>query len=129
MKKNSRAFVNQLLICLLVMMTVSGSIGLGTVWLRHQNSLTAKANSALVARIAEVERRNDEMKTLIQSEQSPQILRRRNVEMRLGLAPMSEQPIVLVTENVTDRMVERANRGLFSDAPAAPVVTLKLALR
>lgn len=129
MKKNSRAFVNQLLVCLLVMMTVSGSIGLGTVWLRHQNSLTAQANSALVARIAEVERRNDEMKTLIQSEQSPQILRRRNVEMRLGLVPMSEQPIVLVTENVTDRMVERANRGLYSDAPAAPVVTLKLALR
>ena len=129
MKKNSRAFVNQLLICLLVTMTVSGSIGLGTVWLRHQNSLTAKANSALVARIAEVERRNDEGKTLIQSEQSPQILRRRNVEMRLGLVPMNEQPIVLVTENVTDRMVQRANRELYSDTPAAPVVTLKLALR
>lgn len=129
MKKNSRAFVNQLLICLLVTMTLSGSVGLGTVWLRHQNSLTAKANSALVARIAEVERRNDEMKTLIQGEQSPQILRRRNVEMRLGLVPMNEQPVVLVTENVTDRMVERANRELYSDTAAAPVVTLKLALR
>lgn len=106
----------------------SGSIGVGTVWLRHQNSLTAKANSALVARFAEVERRNDEMKTLIQGEMRPDLLRRRNIEMGLGIVPMNELRIISVRENITDRMVERANRGLFTDTPAAPVVTLKFAL-
>ncbi len=128
MKRNSQAFVNQLLICLLVTMMGSGSIGVGTVWLRHQNSLTAKANSALVARFAEVERRNDEMKTLIQGEMRPDLLRRRNIEMGLGIVPMNELRIISVRENITDRMVERANRGLFTDTPAAPVVTLKFAL-
>ncbi len=127
MKKDSRAFVNQLVICVLVSMTLGGSIGLGTVWLRHQNSLTAKANTALVARIAAVERRSDEMKTLIQGEMRPELLRRRNVEMGLGLVPMNELPIVQVTENITDRMVERANRGLFTDVPVVPVVRVKLA--
>lgn len=131
MKNNSRAFVNQLLVCLLVTMTVSGSIGLGTVWMRHQNSLIAKANSDLAARIAKVQRRSDEMATLIQGEQRPELLRRLNLEMRLGLVPMNEIPIVQVTENVIDRMVERANRGLFPDAPApvAPPVAFKFALR
>lgn len=127
MKKDSSAFVNQLVICVLVSMTLGGSIGLGTVWLRHQNSLTAKANTALVARIAAVERRSDEMKTLIQGEMRPELLRRRNVEMGLGLVPMNELPIVQVTENITDRMAERANRGLFTDVPVVPVVTVKLA--
>ncbi len=128
MKKNSQAFVNQLLICLLVTMMASGSIGLGTVWLRHQNSLTAKANSALVARLVEVERRNDEMKTLVQGEMRPDLLRRRNVEMGFRFVPLNELQIFPVRENITDRMVERANRGLFTDTPAAPVVALKFAL-
>jgi hypothetical protein len=132
MKKNSQAFVNQLLICLLVTMTCGGSIGLGTVWVRHQNSTTAKGNRVLAARIAEVERRNDELTTLIQGEQRPELLRRRNTEMRLGLVPMNEVPVVHVAENVTDRLVERANRELYStgtDRARPAVVSLKIAAR
>jgi hypothetical protein len=128
MKKNSRAFVNQLVICLLVAMLASGSIGLGTVWLRHQNSTTAKANSALVARLAQIERRSDELKTLIQGEMRPDLLRNRNGEMRLELVPMNELPIIQVRENIIERMAERANRGLFTERPAVPVVNLNLAL-
>jgi hypothetical protein len=52
--------------------------------------------------------------------------------MRLGLVPMTmdEVPIVRVTENPVQRLVERANRELFinTDAPAAPL-TLKFAAR
>ena len=130
MKKNSQAFVNQLLICLLVTMTCGGSIGLGTVWVRHQNSTTAKVNRALAARIAEVERRNDELTTLIQGEQRPELLRRRNAEMRLGLVPMNEVPVVHVADNVNDRLVERANRDLYrTDRPRPAVVSFKIALR
>ena len=130
MKKNSQAFVNQLLICLLVTMTCGGSIGLGTVWVRHQNSTTAKVNRALAARIAEVERRNDELTTLIQGEQRPELLRRRNLEMRLGLVPMNEVPVVHVADNVNDRLVARANRDLYrTDRPRPAVVSFKIALR
>jgi hypothetical protein len=130
MQKNTQAFVNQLLICLLVTMTCAGSIGLGTVWVRHQNSTTAKVNRALAARIAEVERRNDELTTLIQGEQRPELLRRRNAEMRLGLVPMNEVPVVHVADNVNDRLVERANRDLYrTDRPRPAVVSFKIALR
>ena len=34
-KTDTHAFVNQLLVYTLVMICFSGSIGLGTVWLRH----------------------------------------------------------------------------------------------
>jgi hypothetical protein len=130
MKRNSQAFVNQLVVCLLVTMTLGGSTGLGIVWMRHQNSVTAKANTALIARIAEVQRKTDELTTLIETEQRPELLRRLNTEMRLGLVPMHEVVVVPVAENVVDRMVERANRNLYREAGDAPApVTLRIALR
>ena len=72
------AFINQLLVYTLVMICFSGSIGLSTVWLRHQISLTANATKVLAARIAEVERRIDETTTVIETEQDPSILQDRN---------------------------------------------------
>ena len=127
MKRNSQAFVNQIVVCLLITITIGGSAGLAMVWMRHQNSSLAKANSDLVARIAAVERRNDEMATFIQSEQRPDVLRRLNTEMSLALVPMNEVPVVHITENVADRMAERANRGLLTDTTAPARV--KFALR
>jgi hypothetical protein len=132
MKKNSQAFVNQLVICLLVTMTFGGSIGLGTVWVRHQNSMTAKANQLLAKKIAEVERRSDDMKTLIQTEQRPVLLRKLNDEMRLGLVPMTmdRMPIVRVTEDPVRRLAEKVSREAAqeSEVTLAPV-RLNLALR
>ena len=60
MKKNSRAFVNQLLICLLVTMTVSGSIGLTSnnsdairvLGFSVQSAESASAGSSFVTRRA-----------------------------------------------------------------------------
>jgi hypothetical protein len=115
MKKNSQAFVNQLVVCLLVTMTFGGSIGLGTVWMRHQISLTAKTNRSLDAAISEINQRSDDIEALIRSEQRPELLRQLNLEMRLGLVPMNEVPVVLVTENVTHRMTERAHRWSFPE--------------
>lgn len=129
MKNNSQAFVNQLLVCLLVTMTFGGSIGLGTVWMRHQISLTAKANGALAAEIREVNRRSDDIEALIRSEQRPELLRQLNLDMRLGLVPMNEVPVVHVTENVTERMVERAQRWSFPEPRGESPVTFKVAQR
>jgi hypothetical protein len=126
MKKNSQAFINQLLVCLLVTMTFGGSLGLGTVWVRHQISVTAKANRALLAEISEVNRRSDDIEAHIRSEQRPELLRQLNLEFRLGLAPMNEVPVVHITENVTRRMVERANRWSFPEMGIEPI-TFKIA--
>jgi hypothetical protein len=129
MRKNSQAFVNQLLVCLLVTITFGGSLGLGTVWVRHQMSVTAKANRALLAEISEVNRRSDDIEAHIRSEQRPELLRQLNLEFRLGLAPMNEVPVVHITENVTRRMVERANRWSYPEESGLDPITFKVAQR
>ncbi len=121
MKTDSAAFVNQLLACLLVTICVGGSIGLGTVWMRHQISVTAKANRDLTAAIARVERLIDEKKTILETEQAPDKLRGLNLALRLGLVPMNQIPVEHVTENVVERMARRSNRSPFPDAVAVQV--------
>ncbi len=121
MKNSSHAFVNQLLVCLLVTIGFGGSLGLGTVWMRHQISTTANANRALKAEWERVERLIDEKKTLVETEQAPDKLRQLNAAMRLGLVPMSEVSIVHVTDNTTDRLAARASRDDRADARSAPV--------
>lgn len=128
MKNDSAAFVNQLLICLLVTISFAGSIGLGTVWMRHQISVTAKRNRDLAAEVARLERLIDERKTILETEQAPDKLRGLNAALRLGLVPMNEIPVLHVTENVVERMARRANRDLFTDAGARPApITFRIA--
>jgi hypothetical protein len=125
MKNNSHAFINQLLVCLLVTFCFSGSIGLGTVWMRHQISLIANANRALEMRIGEVERHLAETATFIETEQSNDVLRVRNTQLKLGLVPPVE--IVRLTEDPARHLAAKSNRGLFDDR-ALPEPTLKFAV-
>ncbi len=128
MKKDSSAFVNQLLACLLVAICTGGTIGLGTVWMRHQISVTAKANRELAAQLARLDRLIDEARTQVETEQAPDRLRHLNAAHRLGLVPMNEIPVLHVTENVVERLARRAGRELFPDAaPAAVPVAFELA--
>lgn len=127
MKNNSQAFVNQLLVCLLVTMTFGGSLGLGIVWVRHQISMTAKMNRALLAETDEVNRRSDDLETQIRSQMAPELLRELNLEFRLGLVFMNEVPTVHITDNVNQRMVERANRWLNPERVGLEPVTFRVA--
>lgn len=129
MKNNSHAFINQLLVCLLVTFCFSGSIGLGTVWMRHQISLTANANKSLETRIAEVERHLAETATFIETEQSNDVLRRRNSDLRLGLVPPREAQLVRVAQDPDQYLAAKRNHGLFDDNPLpAPALKFSLAL-
>lgn len=130
MKNNSQAFVNQLLVCLLVTIGFGGSIGLGTVWMRHQISTTARANRDLLAEITRLSRLIDEKTTLIESEQRPDELRRLNAEMRLGLVLKNEIPIEHVAEDPVQRLAARAHRNLLTDRAAEPAaIVIKFAQR
>lgn len=113
-KKDNHAFVNQLLIYTLVMICFSGSIGLGTVWLRHQISLTANNTKLLEQRIIESERHLAELNTQITAEQSIDVLARRNVEWRLGLVLPKEPQVVRVSESPERRLASRNNAEVFS---------------
>lgn len=123
---SNHGFVNQLLVYTLVMIGFSGSIGLGTVWMRHQISVTANTNRILDARLAAVERHLAETTTAAESERDTHVLLRRNTEWRLGLVPPSQEQVVHVGEDPVMRLAAKRNRGLFGDA--APRITLPIAL-
>lgn len=116
MKKNSQAFVNQLLVCLLVTIGFGGTVGLGTVWMRHQISVTANDNRKLAAQLGEVERRIEEMTTLLETEKRPEVLRGLNQEFRLSLVRIDEVPVTAAATNPA-RMAERSNRALGTGTP------------
>ena len=123
-KKDTHAFVNQLLIYTLVMICFSGSIGLGTVWLRHQISLTANNTKQLEQRIVEAERHLSELNTQVTAEQSIDVLARRNSEWKLGLVLPKEPQVVRVSESPERLLASRNNAEVFaSDAVTTGTVT------
>ena len=121
MKKNSHAFVNHIILGLLVTIGFGGSVGLGTVWMRHQISTTANANRLLAAEYTRIERLIDEKKTIIETEQSPDKLRTLNTAMNLGLVDMTQIQVVHVTENTTDRIAARIYDVRETDRAPAPI--------
>jgi hypothetical protein len=120
-------FVNQLLFYTLLMIGFSGSIGLGTVWMRQQISRTANATKILDARIADIERHLGEATTAAETERDTKVLLRRNAEWRLGLVEPSPVQIVHVPEDPVMHLAAKRNRLLFSDGPA--VVAFPMALQ
>lgn len=122
-----QGFVNQLLVYTLVMIGFSGSIGLGTVWIRHQISITANTTKQLALQIADVERRLAETTTAAESERDQNILLRRNAEWRLGLVPPSQEQIVHITEDPVMKLAAKRDRHLFSDS--AINISFPVALR
>lgn len=123
-KKSTHAFVNQLLVYTLVMICFSGSIGLGTVWLRHQISLTANNTRLIEQRIVEAERHLAELNTQVTSEQSIDVLARRNAEWKLGLVLPKEPQVVRVAESPERLLAARNNAEVFApEAVASGTVT------
>ena len=125
---DTHAFANQLLICLLVTLSVSGSIGVGAVWLRHQISVTANNNRRLEALIATAQRHIDETSTAIEGEESSEALRRRNTEFHLGLVPASDAQVVRVTSEDMSRRAALRNRDFYTDG-IVPAVSFRVALK
>jgi len=121
-KSSNHAFINQMLIGALVMICFSGSLGFGTVWLRHAISLTANRNKQLEVQLAEINRHIDETTAAIAAEQSPDTLVRRNAEWRLGLVPPREPQVVRVPDDVEQRLTAKNHAELYA-ASDGPVVT------
>ena len=114
----SHGFINQLLVYTLVMICFSGSIGLGTVWMRHQISITANATKQLDARLSAIERQLTEATAAAETERDTNVLLRRNSEWKLGLVPPTQAQIVNVTEDPVIRLAAKRNRMLFGDQAA-----------
>ena len=111
---DTHAFINQMLVYTLVMICFSGSVGLGTVWLRHQISVAANQTKQFDTQIAEIDRRLAEITARIASEQSISELQHKNVALGLGLVSPKESQIVRVTESPEDRLAARRNVEIFA---------------
>ncbi len=106
-------FTHPLLIGLLATIGFGGSVGLGTVWMRHQVSVLADTNRDLEQQYREVERRLDDVRAQVESELSPDVLRARNQSMHLGLVELTEVPIDTVPFDPIPRLVAKANRRVL----------------
>ncbi len=124
MRFKNHAFVSQFVIFTLVTICFGGSVGLGTVWMRHQISLTANANKALESRLAELKRHLAETATAIETQQSPAVLMQRNASMNLGLVSPT---VIGVPENPTQRLAGKTSRAQLDDR-AVPIA-FRLAAR
>ncbi|MBI5380289.1 MAG: hypothetical protein HZA31_00150 [Opitutae bacterium] len=114
-KSSSQAFVNQVLIYTLVMICFSGSLGLGAVWLRHQITVTAQLNRQRELRIAELQRRLDDVKVARATEESSEALLQRNAAWQLGLMAPKDLQVRWVTENVAARLAAKSSREAFAE--------------
>jgi len=112
----NHAFINQLLVYTLVMICFSGSIGLGTVWLRHQISDTAKVARRLDTQIAETERRLADTHISVAREETFEALARRNTEWRLGLVVPVESQVRRVIGSPERRLSILRNRDLYNES-------------
>jgi hypothetical protein len=126
-KSSSQAFVNQFMVIALVAICGCSTIGLVTVWMRHQISIAANANTALEAKIADSERQIEETEAAISAEQDPAVLNRRNTEWHLGLVPPGETQVHRVPNDTVTRLAVIHNSKLFGEEPATVSVRVALA--
>jgi len=126
-KTDNHAFVNQLLVYTLGLICFSGSVGMGTVWLRHRISESANAARVMDSRIREVERHIAEHKAEIERAQSPAVLEQLNRQWRLGLQQALPAQVVHVGTDPVRSLAAKRNRELFTDSPAA--ISVRLSLR
>ncbi len=125
-KQTSHAFVNEFLVYSLVALCFSGSIGLGTVWMRHQISIVANENRVLESRIADIQRLQQEKSSEIASEADPAVLRQRNDDWHLGLVPAAAAQVQRVVENPVDHLNAKQGRELLDKS--SPRVSFSIAL-
>jgi hypothetical protein len=125
-KSGSKAFVNQFMVMALVAICGCSTIGLATVWMRHQISVAANASRALEASIADIERQIEETDAAISAEQDPAVLNRRNAEWHLGLVQPGETQVHRISDDTVMSLSAKHNRKLFGEGPAT--VSLRVAL-
>jgi hypothetical protein len=112
-KSAANAFINQVLVYTLVMLVFTGSIGFGTVWLRHEISLAANRNKNLRTHLDEVQRHLDQLTAELAAAKNPDALIRLDSSMRLGLDLPRQEQVERVAGDVEQELLAKRNPGLF----------------
>ncbi len=114
----AHAFVNRLIALTLLLLVFSGSLGLGAVWMRQEISQAANRSRSLEMKMADVERRLDDVNTEVATAVNTKVLQQQNEAMRLGLASPREIQVVRVNGSAERRLLTRRNLEVFSLASA-----------
>jgi hypothetical protein len=108
------AIVNQLVAHTLGLLVFGGSLGLGAVWMRQEIFSAANRNRALEVKIADAERRLDEIDAEVATAMNPDSLLTRNTGLRLALAAPREPQVIRVNESPELRLAAKHNREIFT---------------
>ena len=115
----AHAFVNRLIALTLLLLVFSGSLGLGAVWMRQEISQAANRSRSLEVKMANVERRLDEVNAEVAAAVNPDVLLQQNQSMQLGLVSPREIQVHRVSESPELWLASRRNREVFSLASAS----------
>jgi hypothetical protein len=115
----AHTLVNRIILLMLTLLVFSGTLGLGAVWMRQEISQAANQSRALHVKIADVERRLDEVHAQVAAAVNPDTLLRQNQTMRLALAAPRETQVVRVGESAELRLAAKRNREVFSVGTAS----------
>ena len=110
----ANTLVNRLIALTLLLLVFSGSLGLGAVWVRQKFSQTANLSRSLEVKIADVERRLDEVNAEVAAAVNPEALLQQNQLMHLALMSPREAQVVRVNESPELRLVSKRNREIFN---------------
>ena len=110
----ANALVNKLLALTLLLLVFAGTLGLGAVWVRQEIFQTANRSRVLQNRIADIERRLDEVNADVATALNPDALMRQNEVMRLGLIAPREQQVERVALSAELRLASKRSREIFA---------------
>ena len=115
----ANTLVNRVIFLTLFLLVFTGSLGLGAVWMRQEISQAANESRLLHARLADIERRLDEVNAQVAAAVNPDALLRQNQTMRLALAAPREIQVLRIGESPEIRLAAKRNREVFSVATAS----------
>jgi hypothetical protein len=121
-RRRPGSVVNGLFLLTLGMLAYLGAIGFGTVWVRHQISVTANSNRILEQQIAETQRAVNETSAQLAYELNPEQLIQKNAALGLHLVRPHEQQVLRVTVDVERRLAAK-RFGQFYSANNEPIRT------
>ena len=125
----AHSLVNRLIALTVLLFIFAGSLGLGAVWFRQEISQAANRSRALEGKLADVERRLDEVNAQVAAAVNPEALLRQNEAMRLGLVAPREIQVVRVAESPELRLASKRSREAFSVAATSATARNDLSFR
>ena len=113
------ALVNKIVALTLCLLVFSGTLGLGAVWVRQEIFSTANRSNVLESKIADIERRLDEVDAGVAIALSPATLLKSNETMRLGLVVPKAIQVVRMPGSPESRLALKRNQEIFSVSSTA----------